>query len=94
MTGYLVPALRNRPHQVGKTFGDPPQHKERYLHSLFVEQIEQSMGIVLDPWRKVIPSRGIDLSREGGDMKVVLDIHRHGVTHGVVFSPRFLQDSS
>ncbi len=79
MARKLMPFGDNAPDQLGMTLRHPTEGEERCLDAGVTEDAEHLLGIGLDAARPRIPACAINGAREGLDLKIILDVDRHGV---------------
>ena len=76
---HLVPLVRHASDEARMTLGNPAEREEGRLRSGFGEEIEEPVGVALDPARQVVPRIARDHVGEGLDLEIILDIDRERI---------------
>src|SRR6185312_976007 len=70
-------------HERRKAFCHPAEYKERGVHFVTSKKLQDAPRVVLDTDGPARPILAPDAVLEGGHLKIVLDIHGHGVDDGL-----------
>ena len=83
VAGDFVTLVRNSADQLGVTLSDPAEREERGLGLVPIKHRKNAIDVAFDPAFTTIPIAARDVGREGGHLKVVLDVDRQGVANRV-----------
>src|ERR1700733_2857007 len=81
MACQLMTILNDPADQGRKPLRHPAEDKESRLHPSGVELVKDPVGVQIDTARERLPIGAVYTLSECLDLKVVLDIHGHGVVH-------------
>src|SRR5262249_58626757 len=87
VAAQLVPFADDAWSQVRVALRHPPQDEESRSRPCPTENIEQALGIPLDPPRQRFPAASIDRRRERLDLEIILDIDRQRVRRAAAWLP-------
>ena len=75
----FVPIREDPSDQCGVPLANPAQYEEGRLSARLGENIEDALGVALNPLRQAVPVLAVNRRSEGLDLEIILDIDRHGV---------------
>src|SRR6185437_16342404 len=79
VAGELMPLGDDAAHQRGMALADPARREEGGADAGSGEQIEQPLGVALDPPRPALPVLAADRPPEGMDLEIIFDIDAHRI---------------